>query len=59
MRRDREGYAKAAAFGAATLVSVSAPTSLALRAAEAAGLALIVTARRDCALTFDDFGAFA
>jgi FdhD protein len=47
-----EMVAKAAAFGAAALVSVSAPTSLALSAAEAAGLALIVTARRDRASSF-------
>ena len=52
-----EMVAKAAAFGAAALVSVSAPTSLALQMAEAAGLALIVTARRDGALSFDSPGA--
>ncbi len=54
-----EMVTKAAAFGAGALVSVSAPTSLALRAARAAGLRLIVTARHDGALTFDEFGAFA
>ena len=43
---------KAAAFGAGALVCVSAPTSLALEAAEAAGLALVVVARRDGALVF-------
>jgi FdhD protein len=48
-----EMVTKAAAFGAAALVCVSAPTSLALSAAEAAGLSLIVTARRDRALSFD------
>ena len=47
-----EMVTKAAAFGAEALVSVSAPTSLALSAAEQAGLALIVTARRDRALSF-------
>ncbi len=52
-----EMVAKAAAFGAAALVSVSAPTSLALQLAQAAGLALIVTARRDGALSFDPHGA--
>jgi FdhD protein len=45
---------KAAAFGAAALVSVSAPTSLALKAADAAGVRLIVTARRDQALQFEE-----
>jgi FdhD protein len=49
-----EMVAKAAAYGAAALVSVSAPTSLALQAAEAAGLHLIVTARADRALRFED-----
>jgi FdhD protein len=43
---------KAAVYGAAALVSVSPPTSLALAAAEQAGLALIVTARRDRATSF-------
>lgn len=52
-----EMVAKAAAFGAAALVSVSAPTSLALQLAQAAGLALIVTAWRDGALSFDPHGA--
>jgi FdhD protein len=50
---------KAAVFGAPALVSVSAPTSLALDAAEAAGLALIVTARRDSALAFRTNGVGA
>jgi len=47
-----EMVAKAAAFGAATLVSVSAPTSLALRRAEESGLTLIAIARADQALGF-------
>jgi FdhD protein len=47
-----EMVTKAAAFGARALVCVSAPTSLALSAAEQAGLALIVTARRDRASSF-------
>ena len=47
-----EMVTKAAAFGAGALVSVSAPTSLALTAAEQAGLALIVTARADRATIF-------
>ena len=38
---------KAAALGAAVVVAVSAPTALALRAAEAAGITLIGVARRD------------
>ena len=54
-----EMVAKAAAFGANALVCVSAPTSLALQAAETAGLALVVTARRDGALSFDCSGASA
>jgi FdhD protein len=47
-----EMVTKAAAFGAGALVAVSAPTSLALDVAQAAGVALIVTARRDSALTY-------
>jgi FdhD protein len=47
-----EMVTKAAAFGAQALVCVSAPTSLALSAAEQAGLALIVIARRDRASSF-------
>ena len=54
-----EMVAKAAAFGARALVAVSAPTSLALEVAEAAGVALIVTARRDTALTYEAYGASA
>ena len=47
-----EMVAKAAAFGAATLVSVSAPTSLALQRADECGLTLIAIARADSALGF-------
>lgn len=47
-----EMVAKAAAFGAGTLASVSAPTSLALRRAEESGLTLIAIARADHALGF-------
>jgi FdhD protein len=47
-----EMVTKAAAFGAQALVCVSAPTSLALSAAERTGLALIVTARSDRASSF-------
>lgn len=47
-----EMVAKAAAFGAATLVSVSAPTSLALERARACGLTLIAIARADQATIF-------
>lgn len=38
---------KAAMMGAATLVAVSAPTALAVRSAEAAGVTLIAVARDD------------
>ena len=49
-----EMVAKAAIFGAGTLVAVSAPTSLALERAQAFGVRLIAVARRDEALCFDD-----
>ena len=48
-----EMVAKAAIFGAGTLVSVSAPTSLALERAERFGVRLIAVARRDQALCFE------
>jgi FdhD protein len=48
-----EMVAKAAIFGASTLVSVSAPTSLALERARRFGVRLIAVARRDQALCFD------
>jgi FdhD protein len=44
--------AKAAAFGAATLVALSAPTSLAIERAQACGLTLIAVARADHATVF-------
>lgn len=47
-----EMVAKAARFGARTLVAVSAPTSLALETAELAGIDLIAVARADRALSF-------
>jgi len=47
-----EMVAKAAAFGAGTLVSMSAPTSLALQRAEESGVAVIAVARADQALCF-------
>jgi FdhD protein len=47
-----EMVAKTAAFGAATLVSVSAPTSLALERARESGLTLIAIARADQATIF-------
>ena len=47
-----EMVAKAAAFGAATLVSLSAPTSLALERARDYGLTLIAIARADSATLF-------
>ena len=49
-----EMVAKAAIFGAGTLVSVSAPTSLALERARRFGVSLIAVARGDHALCFDD-----
>ncbi len=48
-----EMVAKAAIFGAGTLVAVSAPTSLALEHAQRFGVRLIAVARRDQALCFD------
>jgi FdhD protein len=47
-----EMVAKAAAFGAATLVALSAPTSLAIERAQACGLTLIAVARADHATVF-------
>jgi FdhD protein len=47
-----EMVAKAAIFGASTLVSVSAPTSLALERAQRFGVRVIAVARRDQALCF-------
>ena len=49
-----EMVAKAAIFGASTLVSVSAPTSLALERARRFGVRVIAVARRDQALCFDE-----
>ena len=46
--------AKTAIFGAGTLVSVSAPTSLALERAERFGVRIIAVARRDQALSFEE-----
>lgn len=43
---------KTALFGAATLVAISAPTSLAIERANALGLTLIAIARADAALAF-------
>jgi FdhD protein len=43
---------KAASLGAAILVAISAPTALALRVADAAGITLIAVARRDGFETF-------
>ena len=43
---------KAAIFGAPALVSVSAPTSLAIERAQALGVTLIAVARDDGALAF-------
>ena len=48
-----EMVAKAAIFGSGTLVSVSAPTSLALDRARRFGVRLIAVARRDQALCFE------
>jgi FdhD protein len=49
-----EMVAKAAIFGAGTLVAVSAPTSLALERARAFGVRVIAVARRDQALSFEE-----
>ena len=46
-----EMVAKAAAFGAQTLVALSAPTSLALERARDCGVTLVAVARRDHALS--------
>ncbi len=43
---------KAAAFGAATVVAISAPTSLAIERAEALGVRLVAVARPDGAIGF-------
>lgn len=51
-----EMAAKAAIFGADTLVSLSAPTSLALERARDFGLTLIAVARPDKALSFEPPG---
>lgn len=48
-----EMVAKAATFGAGTLVSLSAPTSLALERAQKFGVDVIAVARPDGALCFD------
>jgi len=48
-----EMVVKTAAFGAGTLVSVSAPTTLALETAAACGVELIAVARADGALAFN------
>jgi FdhD protein len=47
-----EMVAKAAIFGATTLVAISAPTSLAIERARACGLTLIAVARADQAMIF-------
>jgi FdhD protein len=49
-----EMVAKAAVFGASTLVALSAPTSLAIERAAANGLTLIAVARADKAQIFND-----
>jgi FdhD protein len=52
-----EMVAKAAVFGASTLVALSAPTSLAIERAAANGLTLIAVARADKAQIFNDAAA--
>ena len=52
-----EMVAKAAVFGAATLVALSAPTSLAIERAEASGITLIAIARADQAMVFPEPGS--
>jgi FdhD protein len=54
-----EMVAKAAVFGASTLVALSAPTSLAIARATACGIALIAVARADQALIFGEAGPAA
>jgi FdhD protein len=49
--------AKAAVFGASTLVALSAPTSLAIERATACGVTLIAIARPDHAMIFSGPGA--
>ena len=51
-RCSHEMVVKASKLGASTLVSVSAPTTMALRQAEEAGVRLIAVARADHALAF-------
>jgi FdhD protein len=52
-----EMVAKAAVFGAATLVALSAPTSLAVERAQASGITLLAVARADQAMIFTEPGA--
>jgi FdhD protein len=52
-----EMVAKVAIFGAATLVALSAPTSLAIERAEASGVTLIAIARADHAMIFAEPGS--
>jgi FdhD protein len=52
-----EMVAKAAVFGAATLVALSAPTSLAIERAEASGITLIAIVRADQAMVFAEPGS--
>jgi FdhD protein len=54
-----EMVAKAAVFGASTLVALSAPTSLAIERAEACGITLIAIARADRAMIFAEAGPAA
>jgi FdhD protein len=54
-----EMVVKTALFGASALVSVSAPTSLALEKAQAFGVTLLAVARRDSALSFGPGGGEA
>ena len=54
-----EMVAKAAVFGASTLVALSAPTSLAIERAAACGITLIAVARADHAMIFTDATAAA
>jgi FdhD protein len=49
---------KAAVLGAPVLVAVSAPSALALRSAEAAGITLVAVARRDGFEAFTHTGRF-
>ena len=58
-RCSHELVQKAVVFGVPMLVTVSAPTTLAIELAQQAGLTLVALARSDCVLCFNDpYGIF-